>query len=35
MRSEMYIGLHVKYALFLSDFNDTWTFWTDFFRKIF
>jgi hypothetical protein len=26
----MYIGLHVKYPLFLSDFNDTWTFSTDF-----
>ena len=22
----MYIGLHVKYRLFLSDFNETWIF---------
>jgi len=29
----MYIGIHVKYLLFLSDFNYTWVFWTDF-RKI-
>ena len=28
--SKMYIGLHVKYPLFLSDFNETWIFWTDF-----
>ena len=26
----MYIGLHVKYPLFLSDFNETWIFSTDF-----
>jgi hypothetical protein len=26
----MYIGLHVKYPLFLSDFNANLTFWTDF-----
>ena len=25
----MYIGLHVKYPLFLSDFNDIWIFSTD------
>ena len=25
MWSEMYIGLHVKYPLFLSDFNEPWT----------
>jgi len=23
---KMYIGLHVKYPLFLSDFNETWIF---------
>jgi hypothetical protein len=27
---EMYIGLHVKYPLFLSDFNETWIFSADF-----
>jgi hypothetical protein len=30
MFSEMYIGLHVKYPLFLSDFNETWILSTDF-----
>ena len=30
---KMYSGLHVKYPLFLSDFNDAWIFLTDF-RKI-
>jgi hypothetical protein len=29
----MYIGLHVKYTLFLSDFDETWIILTDF-RKI-
>jgi len=29
----MYIGLHVKYPLFLSDFNKTWKFST-YFRRI-
>jgi hypothetical protein len=26
-----YIGLHVKYLLFFSEFNWTWIFWTFFF----
>jgi len=29
----MYIGLRVKFRLFLPDFNETRNFWTDF-RKI-
>jgi hypothetical protein len=31
--SKVYIGLHVKYLLFLSDFNKTWSF-SKSFRKI-
>jgi hypothetical protein len=27
--SEMIIGIHVKYPLFLSDLNETWIFSTD------
>jgi len=30
---KMYIGLHVKYPLFLSDFNATWIFATDILKK--
>ena len=30
----MYIGLRVKYPLFLSDFNQIWTFSTDFLKII-
>ena len=30
MLSKMYVGLHVKYQLFLSTFNETWIFSTDF-----
>jgi hypothetical protein len=26
------LGLHVKYPLFLSDFNETWIFPTDFLK---
>jgi hypothetical protein len=33
MIKKMYIGLHVKYSLFLFDFNYAWIFLTDF-RKI-
>ena len=31
--SEMSSGLRVKYPLFLSEFNETWIFWTSF-RKL-
>ena len=27
----IYIHIHIKYPLFLSDFNETWIFWTVFF----
>jgi hypothetical protein len=27
--SHIYIGIHVKYKLFLSDFNQTWVFSTE------
>jgi len=30
MLSKMYVNFHVKYPLFLSDFNETWIFSTDF-----
>jgi hypothetical protein len=30
MIKKMYIVVHVKYPLFLSDFNETWIFVTDF-----
>jgi hypothetical protein len=29
----MYIGLYVKYRSFLSDFNETCIFWTDFLKN--
>jgi hypothetical protein len=31
---QMYVGLHVKYGLFLSDFNETWIFSTNFRNKL-
>ena len=30
---KMYIGVHVKWPLFLYDFNGTWIFLQDIFRK--
>jgi hypothetical protein len=30
----MYIGIHVKYALFLSDFNEIWLSSTDIREKL-
>jgi hypothetical protein len=30
----MYIGLHINYPLFLSDFNETGIFWTYFLKNI-
>jgi len=33
IRSQMYLRLHIKYSLFLSDFSQTWVFSTEF-RKI-
>jgi len=29
---KMYIDLHVKYRLLLSDFNEIWMFWADFLK---
>jgi len=29
----MYIGLHVKYPLFLSDFKEIWSFFFDIFSQ--
>jgi len=29
MLSKMYIGLNLKYQLFLSGVTKTWIFWTD------
>jgi hypothetical protein len=30
----MYIDLHAKYPSFLSYFNGTWIFWTDFWKNV-
>jgi hypothetical protein len=30
----MYIGIRVKYPLFLTDFTETWIFSTDFFKNL-
>jgi hypothetical protein len=32
MLKKIYIGIHVKYHLFSSDFNDTWIFSTEFIK---
>jgi len=32
--TKTYIVFHVKYPLFLSDFNETWNFLTDFFKNM-
>ena len=32
IRSKICVGHHVKYPLFLADFNETWIFWI-YFRK--
>ena len=29
----MYIGFYIQYSLFLSDLNETWTFWTEFWKN--
>ena len=30
MSSKVYIGFHVKFRLFLSEFNETWILWHSF-----
>jgi len=32
MIKKMYICVHVKYTLFLSDFNETWIYSTEFWK---
>ena len=34
MWSKMYIGVHVKWPLYLSDCNETWIFSTDFWKTL-